>query len=733
MSKKRNHGAAIQNAPINAIASDYRIYDNSADGLAKASAAFGQLTESYTGRVRASTRDYMGFDPTDVGNTNTRGRYGLNTEGYEAWRPGERSRFDNPKDTMLASDLCYKKHGLIRNIIDLMSDFGSQGIRLVHPNKRIEKFYQNWFLKVQGEERSERFLNNFYRLGNTVVRWQTAKIDISAEDRLYKTHASPDVEIERKKINKREIPWKYVFLHPVAVDVVGGALANFVGEPKYAIKLPLDLARIIKSPRNEAEKALVSKLPAEIIAAARSTKPIELPSEKTRVFSYKKDDWQEWGDPILASILIDISLYEKLKLADRAALDGAISNVRIFKIGSLEYKIIPGQAAADKLAEILESNTQAGTLELIWGPDIELIESQTNVHNFLGKEKYEPTLIAIYAGLGIPPTLTGTFGASGTTNNFISLKTLTQRLEYGRDVLTRFWNEQIRIVQEAMGFRFPAKVEFDFMNLGDDVAEKSLLIQLADRSLISDELLQRYFGHDPDMERTRINRENNDREAGRMIPKAGAFHDPMFEMALKKIFAQSGTVTPSELGIELLPRKSNQKPALEMRQPAVAPGTSTKPRGKAPVKKKPNSGRPKNTKDSGVRKTKTFKPKVKAATLEVWANDCQIAIAQIMNPILLEKFGKTNMRSLSNKESSQAELIKFGVLCNMEPFSSVTEDSISQALVQDIPMDMTSAYNQLVSNISNELNRPLTLEEQKRIQASIYVAFKGDIDGEDYN
>ena len=36
-----------------------------------------------------------------------------------------------------------------------MGDFASQGIRLVHPNKRIERFYRNWFEKIKGEERSE--------------------------------------------------------------------------------------------------------------------------------------------------------------------------------------------------------------------------------------------------------------------------------------------------------------------------------------------------------------------------------------------------------------------------------------------------------------------------------------------------------------------------------------------------------------------------------------------------
>src|SRR5690606_11461642 len=147
-------------------------------------------------------------------------------------------------------------------------------------------------------------------------------------------------------------------------------------------------------------------------------------------------------------------------------------------------------------------------------------------------------LMAIYSGLGIPPTLTGTFGAAGTTNNFISLKTLTQRLQYGRNILIEFWNQEIAIVQQAMGFRFPAKVEFDIDNLGDEIQEKALLVQLADRNLISDELLQQRFKHDPEMEKIRLNRENKDRKGDYMVQKSGPFHSPEFDKELKKVALQ---------------------------------------------------------------------------------------------------------------------------------------------------------------------------------------------------
>jgi len=276
---------------------------------------------------------------------------------------------------------------------------------------------------------------------------------------------------------------------------------------------------------------------------------------------------------------------------------------------------------------------------LVWGPDIELLESNTNVHQFLGEGKYIPHLNSVYAGLGIPPTLTGTFGASGTTNNFISLKTLTQRLQYGRDVLVNFWEKEIELVQKSMGFKYPAKIEFDRMDLSNEDAEKALLIQLADRNIISDELIQMKFGIDPNMEKFRLNRESRDRNSERMVQKAGPYYDANFENNLKKIALQLGIATPSQVGLDLEPNKRGEKNAIQMKSefpPASKIGTSSGPIGVS------GQGRPKNSRDSKQRKERDFAPRT-GASLAVWANDAQEKISQILNPIMLEFYNKDNL------------------------------------------------------------------------------------------
>jgi len=687
------------------------------DALKKSSEALSEygLVDKATATRRYGV-DFSNLTP------NAGGRPGMTRADYEFFRPDEAVPQQIKAIGRKAEDIYYKV-GLVRNVVDLMADFAVQGIMPTHRNKRIERFYRQWFKKVEGKDRSERFLNNLYRTAAVVLNRQTAKISVKVAEQLYKSMGAPDMyvdTIDNIKTEKREIPWKYTFIDPLCVEVAGGVISSFVPEKKYQIILPAQLRKSINAPKSDLEREIVSKLPKDIIEAAKAKKAYPLDPEKTIVCHYKKDDWQSWAYPMIYSIMDDIFIVEKLKLADLAALDGAISNIRIFKLGSLEHKIAPTKAATAKLAEILGNNVGGGTMDLIWGPDLELIESKTSVHQFLGSEKYMPHLNNIYAGLGIPPTLTGTFGAGGTTNNFISLKTMTQRLQYGRDVIAKFWEKEFEIVQKAMGFSHPAKVEFDRMDLSNEDAEKALLIQLADRNVISDELLQKRFGFDPDMEKSRLNRELRERKGDRMVRKAGPWHDPQIENSLKKIALQGGAATPSQVGLEMDKKKAGEKTILEMRQatmptklakdsPESLPGVS-------------GEGRPKTSKDSTKRKEKTFKPRT-GASLNIWASEAQDKISQIINPIILELYNKKNLRSLANVESDELEQTKTKILFGLKPFSQITEESVKEAFTQIANNPQSTAsyeFKTYASEISRDLDRDLTVDENKQAKASFY-------------
>jgi hypothetical protein len=510
------------------------------------------------------------------------------------------------------------------------------------------------------------------------------------------------------------------------------------------VKIPISVKNIVMGPKNQLEKDLVAQIPDYIYKEIKSGKEFFIPDQsKLKICHYKKDDWQDWADPMIYAIYDDLLMLEKMKLADLAALDGAISQIRIWKLGDLEKGLFPTDKAISKLVEILMSNPGGGAFDLIWGPDLKVEEYKTNVHLFLGAAKYEPVLNNIYAGLGIPPTLTGSANASGVTNNYISLKTLIKRLEYIRDIITDFWKIEIELVRRAMGFRFGAEITFDRMVLADEAAEKKLLMDMADRLQISTETLRERFGESDELETLRLRRENRERESGTRTPLGGPWLSAEKQFELTKIALQRTLISPNEAGLDV-PEKYKKTPFLTQLDIQKQKALTTD--NKSPIKKGgkgvPGQGRPKNAKDTQKRKTREFKVRTSAEEIDydnisqfmvnmTWAKEAQQKISDIVSPAILSQFNKKNIRSLSNEEFSVLENLKFTILTNCKPFSEIGVSQI-KAIVDDpntiIPPLYSKLYNELYSVTKSGKGHELTIDEMRNIQAAVYSLLKSDND-----
>lgn len=664
---------------------------------------------------------------------------GYSRTDYEWFRQGETIPRKAQQIMVMANEV-YKKVGIVTNVIDIMGDFGCQGVRLQHPNPQIENFYNKWFQIVNGPILSERFLNLFYRLGVVMIRKAFGKIGVKNQRDWNKAYGEEEIELEKLRTNRRRIPLRYSFLNPLTVEIVGGQLSSFTGKTVYALRIPqsikTELSRINQlagTHRQQVYKSMLDSLPKEVKEAIqKNQKSVLLDPDLLEVFHHRKDDWELWGRPITYSIFNNLMMLEKLQLADASALDGAISHIRLWRLGIIgdtpQTTILPNRAAIEKLKNILANASGGGSKDLVWGPELDFKESQTQVHRFLGMQKYEPHLNAIYDGLGVPPALRSGGGSSSGNGSFMALKTMVERLEYGRRALTAFWKKEIEIVQKAMGFRFPAQIVFDQMILSDEAAEKALLVQLADRDIISYESLLERFDIIPEIENVRVKREYRRRDKD--VPKASPFHNPQTEHELKKIILQNGGVAPSQIGLELEPIKEGEEPVVdkqmkmqkemkEMEGQQRLDLAKTKPQGSV------SDGRPKN-----VTETKKRKPKPKdsirtSSFVEkfMWANSALKQISDYITPGLLKAYGKKNLRSLTAEEVEESEYIKFGVLCCMEPFEEITEKSINEYLQKNNPINdvIKSISNSLMSKFVSKNGRKPTMEEFRQIQSSTFA------------
>ena len=620
--------------------------ENDQNSKALAFKNFSEASESYAGVSKAYHRDFLNIEP------NRSVKPGFTRNDYYAFRPEEQI----PTRSKSIIKMCmeaYDKVGIVRNIIDLMGDFGCQGINIVHENKSVEKFYQQWFKKVDGKERSERFLNNLYRTGNVFVYKSHA--NISEDIVTYIKSLAQDIVVEIPTIKKNVIPWRYNFFNPLTIDMKDGVVSLFLGKQNYQLSSDSFFDNFKDG---TIPVKVLETLPTNIKNSIKSNnRKIDLDPEKLSVFYYKKDDWQQWANPLVYAILDDIVMLEKMKLADLAALDGAISNIRLWTLGSFEHKVLPTKEGVNKLRNILASNTGGGCMELVYGPELKFTESNSQVYKFLGAEKYQNVLNSIFAGLGVPPTLTGMSGqGGGFTNNFISLKTLVERLQYGRDQLTKFWEKELEDIRKSMGFRKSAHVIYDQMSLSDESSEKNLLIQLADRDIISHETVLERFKEVPNVEKVRLQREAKSREDEKLPPKASPFHNANQQIDMEKIEKQG------EINKDIQESK---------------PETGLK---SSPAAKKDN-GRPPNKLDEGPRKKRVDTPKSTpgVAELFMWVTSAFDHTSILIDGYLSNK-GKANMRQLTKAEAQEFEQLRLATLLNLTPMCDINDGSIYKAI-----------------------------------------------------
>ena len=124
---------------------DHEMYSTWTDDTDKGK-AFAEASEAYTENAPVQQekalaytyRSYLDIEP------NRSVRTSITRNDYYRFRPEEAVPTRQKRIIKMCMD-AYDRVGIVRNVIDLMGDFGAQGIDIVHPNKSIERFYKKWF------------------------------------------------------------------------------------------------------------------------------------------------------------------------------------------------------------------------------------------------------------------------------------------------------------------------------------------------------------------------------------------------------------------------------------------------------------------------------------------------------------------------------------------------------------------------------------------------------------
>jgi type II secretory pathway component HofQ len=231
-----------------------------------------------------------------------------------------------------------------------------------------------------------------------------------------------------------------------------------------------------------------------------------------------------------------------------------------------------------------------------------------------------------------------------------------------------------------MGFAKPFHVVYDQMSLSDETSEKNLLIQLADRDIISHETVLERFKEVPTVEKVRLQREEKLREKDKFPDKASPFHNANHQQDMEKITKQG---------------EINEKMKKE-----------SAPKGD-------NQGRPENVIETQKRKKKVVKPKTSPGVAEmfVWATSA-FESTQHINKGYLDIKGKSNARQLTKDEAAELEDIKLAAFLALDPMCKLSDVNLHKALSKNnvIPNE----FKYIRSNSHN-------MENYKKMVIGLYV------------
>lgn len=627
---------------------------------------------------------------------------------YDYFRPNEAvPTAHNQEDFRTIMRMCrsaYERVGVIRSVIDMMSEFAAEGVEIIHPDAEPNEFYKAWSKKIHLEDRAERFLNWAYKSGNVVVRRTYGTISGADVRKLRKDMTNYKTEVKTAGIR---LPLSYIFYDPSTIELVGGSAGAISSKKIYAIRIPYQFLDGIRTPKNALEKQVYDAMPQEIkdALAGKSTDGlllVPIKDENLYVGHYKKDDSDIWAKSFIYSILDDILYNDKLKLAKVSALDGFYNVIRLWRLGDHKENLHADPTATARLLSILEANTGGGAADIIWSSDIALEEFYPPIEKLVN---FEENMHNILLGLGVPEGLVGgkAENSSGMTTNYLGLKNLIKRLEAGRRMIREWLESEIDIIQKEMGFKKRPIVRFAHADLYDDQVYFNLLTQLVDRNIVSDETILERVNEHVTIERGRVSKESKLRENGELPPKASPYHKPDLveqqDHEIKKIKEQG------KVDAENTPNDTENSRNLQRK-------VSKTPRSK---------GRPSGSRDTVTRKRGPAKlRKVSSAGLLLEAARIYAEVDKFIKASALESYTVSSIRQLTTEQDKEIDKLRLTLFANIEPYTDLNDEAlVATCLDPQGPSDLFSSHYQEALAEAGQEN--LSLEQKSLIRIQAYA------------
>lgn len=438
---------------------------------------------------------------------------------------GYYGNFIDARDCIILCQKAYFNVAIVRNIIDLMTEFSVGDIYFRDGSKLSREFFEAWWRKIGGRDLQDRHYREYYRGGNVFFYRFESTVQPGDVRRLISNFGLTTVTaIENLEVPKMKLPVRYVLLNPADIMFAGGV--SFYSGIYYKRITDFELQRLRK-PQSDEDVEVLKSLPAETQKIIKNTKVgtvnLQLDAEKVLAIFYKKQDYEPFAAPLVWPVLEDLNAKIELKRLDMAIARTQQQVILLITTGAEPDKGGVNNANIVALQQLFLNESVGRVLVADYTTKAEFVVPK--IGDILTQEKYQQLEQDI--NLGLNNIL---IGGEKFANQSVKVEVFMARLEHGRRIfLEQFLIPEIRRISKSLGFKSSPTPYYDEIQLKNNDIRDKIYVRLAELGLLTPDeaFVALDNGRLPDPEQSQENQTTykKERDKGLYKPLIGGAKD----------------------------------------------------------------------------------------------------------------------------------------------------------------------------------------------------------------
>lgn len=346
---------------------------------------------------------------------------------------------DHIDDIVGYSKYCYRKHGIIMRVINIIRDFGACDYDLQYPKKndKIKECIKRYIRRINLDSLLKDMMLEISTTGNIVCYDRDGKcVDIYPIDQ---------IEVfPLKKNGKQVIGFKAISMNSV--------FNNY---------------------NKQINSMIETAYPQEVIDGMKSNETYYiLNSENAHFGKINSSRYERYGIPVILPAFEDLAHKNLLKEAEKATANDIIDKMLCIQVGDAENK--PSDSLISQYSDLFQGVKGSVRVTVPYYVNMKWVEPTTNI---FGQDKFVQVDTDILNTLGISLSLIRGEGGGNYAEGMISFTGLTRTIETIRECLVDIINELFRKELERNGFKSDDAPTIRFNDVVIDKNSKMSLVK----------------------------------------------------------------------------------------------------------------------------------------------------------------------------------------------------------------------------------------------------------------